>query len=604
MPNSHQNSRSWFRLKRDATVFAHHFPWLLAIGLLLSILGTAYLFQWRYNQVQPEGADHQYLTYTKAIYAVLNMTFLQLTYADMPPGTELDLFAIVVPPVGLLLFTFLGLKVVRFIRIAFVRTERGQEWQEAVVKSTAQNHMVICGLGRVGYRVARQLLLEYDQSLVGIEITPSALVTELMAADLPVIFGDAENEETLKKAGIERARVVLVCTNKDFVNLGIAFKARELNQQARIILRLFEDEIVDDLKASLKVDAIISRSAVAALSFTYAAIGGEIIETFQLGERAYVLARIPLDVTSPMVGRTITEVAEAQDVTVVCHHCARTLTVEPDPETVLRAGDNLFIFTTVERLMPLIEAGVNPTESTLDPEGVILVCGLGHTGYRVVTNLLNLGRRAVALDFGPERLSDRLSELGVSLKYGDLRWKSTLFEAGLEHATAIVVCTEDDMTNLQIALRARALKPNIRVVMRIFDDNLGQHLRQTFAINAVFSTSALAAPDFVSAALNRMNVRMVDIEGIEQAIVRLQVNMSTLYDVAVVDLQTEKGLSVLLHARDGQVNIPPSPQTRLRVGDEIVVMAVPEKLAELSQRNKSLHELKMEGYKSWLTSEA
>lgn len=592
MPKSHQNQRAWFRFKRDATVFAHHFPWLLAFGLLCSILGTAYLFQWRYNQVQPEGADHQYLTYTKAVYAVLNMTFLQLTYADMPPGAELDLFAVIVPPVGLLLFTFLGLRVVRFIRIAFVRTERGQEWQEAVIKSTARNHMIICGLGRVGYRVARQLLLEYHQPLVGIEETPSTLVAELMAADLPVIFGDAENEETLKKAGIERARVVLVCTNKDFVNLGIALKARELNEQARIILRLFEDEIVDDLKASLKVDAIISRSAVAALSFTYAAIGGEIIETFQLGERAYVLARIPLDVTSPMVGRTIAEVAEAQDVTVVCHHCTRTLMVEPDPETVLQPGENLFIFTTVERLIPLIEAGVKPGESAMDPEGVILVCGLGHTGYRVVTNLLNLGRRVAALDFGPERLSGRLSELGVPLKYGDLRWKSTLLEAGLEHATAIVVCTEDDMTNLQIALRARGLKPNIRVVMRIFDDNLGQHLRQTFAINAVFSTSALAAPDFVSAALNRMNVRMVNIEGIEQAIVRLQVTMSALYDVMVMDLQKEEGLSVLLHARAGQVTIPPDPQTRLRVDDEIVVMAVPEKLEELNHHNKSLHELK------------
>ena len=100
MPKSHQSSRSWFRLKRDAIVFARQFPWLLAIGLLLSILGTAYLFQWRYNQVQPEGPDHQYLTYTKAVYAVLNMTFLQLTYADMPPGTELDVFVIVVPPIG------------------------------------------------------------------------------------------------------------------------------------------------------------------------------------------------------------------------------------------------------------------------------------------------------------------------------------------------------------------------------------------------------------------------------------------------------------------------------------------------------------------------
>ena len=100
---------------------------------------------------------------------------------------------------------------------------------------------------------------------------------------------------------------------------------RELNRKARIILRLFEDELVEDIKTSFKVDVIISRSAVAALSFTYAAIGGEIIETFTLGERAYVLARVPIGLHSPMVGHTVGEVAEEQDVTVVCYNCGRTL---------------------------------------------------------------------------------------------------------------------------------------------------------------------------------------------------------------------------------------------------------------------------------------
>jgi Trk K+ transport system NAD-binding subunit len=214
-----------------------------------------------------------------------------------------------------------------------------------------------------------------------------------------------------------------------------------------------------------------------------------------------------------------------------------------------------------------------------------------------VTNLLDLGRRVAALDFEAGRLSKRLSrELGVPTTYGDPRWQSTLTQAGIEQATAIVACTEDDMTNLQIALRARALRPHIRVVMRIFEDKLGQQLRQTFGINAVFSTSALAAPDFISATLNRMNVRTVDIEGIEQAIVRLQVTASALYDVSVLDLQAEEGLTILLHARDGQVNIPPDSKTRLRVGDEIVALAAPDKLDELNRRNKTLYELKAEGY--------
>ncbi|MBI1880050.1 MAG: NAD-binding protein [Chloroflexi bacterium] len=288
--------------------------------------------------------------------------------------------------------------------------------------------------------------------------------------------------------------------------------------------------------------------------------------------------------------------AEAQDVTVVCYNCGRTITIEPDPATVLQGGDNLFVFTTVERLIPLIEFGLTQSSPSSGCEGPILVCGLGHTGYRVVTNLLDLGRRVTALDFETSRLAERLHELGVSLKYGDLRWNSTLIEAGIEEAAAMVICTEDDMVNLQIALAVRALKPTLRIVMRIFDDRLGKQLRQTFNIDAVFSTSALAAPDFVSAALNRMNVRTVDIEGIEQVIVRLQVALSALYDMPLADLQEEEGLTLLLHARGDQINIPPQQTTHLRVGDEIVVLADPHKLDELNRRNKSLHELKAEGY--------
>jgi Trk K+ transport system NAD-binding subunit len=137
------------------------------------------------------------------------------------------------------------------------------------------------------------------------------------------------------------------------------------------------------------------------------------------------------------LGHTVAEVAEAQDVTVVCYNCGRTFTIEPDPATILQAGDNLFIFTTVQRLMPLIEYGLASSSPPPGCEGPILVCGLGHTGYRIVTNLLELGRQVTALDFEASRLSARLDELGVPPKYGDLRWNSTLIEAGIEQAAAI-----------------------------------------------------------------------------------------------------------------------------------------------------------------------
>jgi Trk K+ transport system NAD-binding subunit len=143
------------------------------------------------------------------------------------------------------------------------------------------------------------------------------------------------------------------------------------------------------------------------------------------------------------------------------------------------------------------------------------------------------------------------------------------------------------MTNLQIALRARALNPVIQVVIRIFDDQLSEHIRQTFGYNvAVYSTSALAAPTFVAAALNQMNMHRIELDGISQAIARLQIEPAALQDISIAQLDGEENLMVLLHAHNGRVDIPPKMETPLKVGDEIVVMTNEAKVEELNQRNR------------------
>jgi Trk K+ transport system NAD-binding subunit len=577
--------------QRDLKVFNYLFPWRVMLILLAGLVVTTYLFwaaYWRW--------EGQPISPTKALFAVINMTFFQLTFADMPTDERLDLFPVLVPLVGLPLFSFFGIKVISVIRVFFVRGERGQEWQEALIQSAVNNHILICGLGRIGYRVAKTLMLDYGQSVAGINDVPSALVDELLALGLPVILGNTEQEEVLQKAGVERARVVVVCTDKDWVNLETVVRIRKLNPRARVVLRMFEDELEEELKTNFKVDAIISRSAVAALSFTYAALGGKVIETFELADKNYVLTQIPLLPSSPMVGRTIGDVAEERDVTVVCHNCGPILTVEPAPDTHLTVGDNLFVFAPVDQMIELVDYGAGQPAQPHHRKCPILVCGLGHTGYRITTNLLALGCQVVALDSEVGQLSSRLQELGVPVKVGDLRWSSFLIEAGIQEAAAIVSCTEDDMINLQTALRARQLNPSIRIVMRIFDDQLSEQLRHAFGLSAAYSTSALATPDFVSAALNRMNVRTVDIESVPQVIVRLEVTLSALYGMALDELQQEADLTVLMHTRQEQVNIPPKPGTRLRVGDEIIVLVTEDKLSDLNRRNKPSHELMTEGY--------
>jgi Trk K+ transport system NAD-binding subunit len=72
-------------------------------------------------------------------------------------------------------------------------------------------------------------------------------------------------------------------------------------------------------------------------------------------------------------------------------------------------------------------------------------------------------------------------------------------------AQSIVCCTSDELTNLDIALDARDLKPDIKVVLRMFDRAFAAKVAKGFNIKTALSVSALAAPAFAAAA-TRVNI--------------------------------------------------------------------------------------------------
>ena len=78
-----------------------------------------------------------------------------------------------------------------------------------------------------------------------------------------------------------------------------------------------------------------------------------------------------------------------------------------------------------------------------------------------------------------------------------------LASAGIDSAQAVIACTDDDLANLEIALDAREMHPGIRVVVRLFDQSLAKKVSQGFDIQTAFSSSALSAPAFATAAVDR-----------------------------------------------------------------------------------------------------
>lgn len=141
-------------------------------------------------------------------------------------------------------------------------------------------------------------------------------------------------------------------------------------------------------------------------------------------------------------------------------------------------------------------------DTALGPgHGHIVVCGLEHLGLRTIDQLCRRGESVVGIGADASAEED-VTALGASLVVGDPFAARTLREAAIERAATIVMTGGDDLDNLNIALAAQELNPHIRVVIRMFDTDLGAHISDLFPDGVALSSSALAAPGFVSAAID------------------------------------------------------------------------------------------------------
>ncbi len=84
---------------------------------------------------------------------------------------------------------------------------------------------------------------------------------------------------------------------------------------------------------------------------------------------------------------------------------------------------------------------------------------------------------------------------------GDHRRERVLREAGVTEAESLVLTRDDDLGNLHAALVARELNPSIRLVIRVFDAQIAEQLPDLIDNAVALSSSSLAAPGFVAAAL-------------------------------------------------------------------------------------------------------
>lgn len=215
----------------------------------------------------------------------------------------------------------------------------------------------------------------------------------------------------------------------------------------------------------------------------------------------------------------------------------------------------------------------------------VVVVGLGNVGTRVIQQLRDLGVPVVAVDRTDEARGAQLArELGVPLIIGDASRAETLREASIETARSLVVLSTDDVINLEAALHARASRPDLRVVLRLFDGDFAQRIQRVFGITSSKSVSLLAAPAFVAAIQEREVIGTIPVKRHVLVVAEIPVPAGSALDGRTVAEAQQGGEVRIIAVSVGEFRNAewrPGPERVLVAGERLLVVATRSGLGRL-----------------------
>jgi Trk K+ transport system NAD-binding subunit len=480
--------------------------------------------------------------------------------------------------------------------------------------------IILCGLGRMGARV-----LDYLHT-AGL---PVVVVDTVCKPDDPrlggarLVSGDCRRREVLESAGVREGGGVLILTADDLLNISTALMVRSLNKDVRVVLRMFNQNLLSRLGKAVHNVFALSTSLLTAPILAMTALTGQALCTFRIDETPgglRQLAELTVSAGSSLREKRIGTLSGPRAIHVLAHLPATgepRFLLDVDPEARLEVGDRVVLCGEPRFLKPLLAGeeeedvqlqwaswllrlgrvawrtlleldravlictlvllavlaistivlhlsvkryslpdaflrtvSIMATGASMHEEeyndlpsirvfvsilrilgavlmaaftaivtnyllrarlggafevrripegGHFIVCGLSTVGFRVVEELLRMGERVVVIE---QNLANRfvvtIRRLGAVVTIGDAGVSEVLKQVHAGAARAVVSATNNDMTNLEVALLVRELNPEQRVVLLLHDPQFAEMLRDAAGVRLAVSVAALAAHAFVA----------------------------------------------------------------------------------------------------------
>ncbi len=317
---------------------------LLVATHLVGILG----YHWLWRDRGGTWMDALFMTFT---------TVATIGYGEVKPLDDVGrIFTILIAVTGIgsLFYTFsVGLDHLTSDSIRLSRRKR--RMQERIDK--LERHFVVAGYGRVGREAAHEL----RQARVPVVVVDPGPAAGRIAAEAGflVLEGDAAEDTVLERAGVRRARGLVVTTANDATNLYVILSARLLNPNLFIASRAVDETSAPKLLRA-GANRAISPYAIGGRRLAHLMLSPRVVDFFetalQRGKQALRIADLQISASATQRTLGVLMGGAAAGVTVLAVLRGDQVVRSPDPAFSLGPDDHLLVLGTDEQIEALESA--------------------------------------------------------------------------------------------------------------------------------------------------------------------------------------------------------------------------------------------------------
>jgi Trk K+ transport system NAD-binding subunit len=223
-------------------------------------------------------------------------------------------------------------------------------------------HVVMVGLGAVGMKVLEGLLARGRTVVVVERDEGNRYVNQVRQLGVPLVLGDATLGQTLDSVNLANATSVAIVTSDDMTNIETGLAVRDRLgarwEEVPVVLRVFDRELGHHLEESFDFRHVWSTAAIAAPWFAGAALGMEVLFSFYVGSRPFLLARLPIAPGGGLDGVTMSELGASLRVVAIGRDAGDgapgSLEHPPRRDSRLTGGDDAYLAGPYEELLSVL----------------------------------------------------------------------------------------------------------------------------------------------------------------------------------------------------------------------------------------------------------